>query len=225
MTKIWISIVVTLLVIGLGAGMVSAREPGLGIGVKAGINFANTSGDNWFSTTSNISNQAKKTRVGLIAGGFLTLNLSSAFAIEPEILYTQKGAQYTGVFNAANYTMKTRLDYLEIPILLQLYLAPSASSTPKIYAGPVASFKLSTTVTGTPGGLPAPTNSDIKSTDWGTVFGAGVDFATTGLGLSLEARYTIGLQNLNNTPANLGNGNINLKNGVVSLMLGLGFEP
>jgi hypothetical protein len=104
---------------------------------------------------------------------------------------------------------------------------PQSSSTVKIFAGPALSLKLSSTFTHPAvEGLNFPTNDDFKKTDWGTVIGAGFDFGSHGLNLSLEARYTIGLQNLNNnTTANLGNGNINLKNGVVSVMAGLGFQP
>jgi outer membrane immunogenic protein len=214
---------------GLFTVTAGATIPGVGIGVKAGLNFTNTSGDNWFTNVNGVTEQGKKTLVGFVGGGFVTLNLTSSFAIQPEILFTQKGAEYSGQYNNVAYKMETRLNYLEIPILFQVYLMPQSSSTVKIFAGPALSLKLSSSFTHqSVAGLNFPTNDDFSKTDWGTVLGAGLDFGTHGMSLSLEARYTIGLQNLqnlDNTGAVQGNSNNDLKNGVVSVMVGLGFQP
>jgi hypothetical protein len=44
---------------GLITATAFAHNPGVGIGVKAGMNFTNTSGDNWFTNVSGASEQAK----------------------------------------------------------------------------------------------------------------------------------------------------------------------
>ncbi len=73
----------------------------LGIGVKAGANFANISSDNYSSSS----------RTGYHVGAYLNLKLSEKFGITPEVLWSSQGADINNVeFNT---------DYVTVPIMLR----------------------------------------------------------------------------------------------------------
>lgn len=80
--------------------------PGPRLGVEAGINLASLKGAN--------VNDVFASRLGLVAGGFLNLPLGPTLALQPEVLYEQKG----GKLNGNPY----QVDYIEIPILLDVTL-------------------------------------------------------------------------------------------------------
>lgn len=74
---------------------------GLGIGIKAGANFANLSTDN-FSTSSMTSYHV---------GAYANINFSEKWGITPEVLWSAQGAKLdVGDFNT---------DYVTVPIMLR----------------------------------------------------------------------------------------------------------
>jgi len=74
---------------------------GLGIGIKAGANFANVSTDN-FSTSSMTSYHA---------GAYVNINFSEKWGITPEVLWSAQGAELDNAdFNT---------DYVTVPIMLR----------------------------------------------------------------------------------------------------------
>src|SRR5690349_10362918 len=91
----------------LAAGQASAQN--FHLGVEGGANFNNFIG-------SDVSaNSLTDSRLGFVGGAYLTLQFGNSFAIQPEILYAQKGGK-----NTSNDTYQ--LDYLEVPVLLKLSL-------------------------------------------------------------------------------------------------------
>jgi hypothetical protein len=57
-----------------------------GLGIKAGANFAKLSGPD--------VDPEWKTRMALVGGVFLTLKFNDVLAIQPELLYSQKGPKW-----------------------------------------------------------------------------------------------------------------------------------
>lgn len=103
----------------------------LKIGVKAGVNFANQTGD--FNYDGDDFNKEGITsyHAGLVA----EIKLLDRFAVQPELLYSTQGASYKNALTE----FKNELGYLSIPVMAKFYLTDSFS----LEVGPQASFLLS----------------------------------------------------------------------------------
>jgi hypothetical protein len=167
---------------------------GVKFGIKGGANIANVNGDfmegleDWKST------------IGFCGGIFLELNFGRVLTIQPEVLYTMKGAN-TG-------DGKLKFDYIEIPVLLKLRI-PISSVHPFVFAGPAFGFNLKALIEGYK-------IDDMPSSDYSAVFGGGLQL---GRSVHIDVRYTMGLQKLEIPDIDT----IDLKNGVISATIGLAF--
>jgi hypothetical protein len=149
------------------------------IGIKGGLSYAT------------LSNKAPNfdARTGFAAGLALDTR-AGAIGLQPEVLYVQKGLSNDGAPSAS----APKLGYLEVPVLLKLTI-PSPGIQPMAYAGPSVSFRLSCAV-----GDAACPSGTVKSTDWGVVLGAGLRLGGNH-GLTVEGRYTWGLQDIHDPGA------------------------
>lgn len=180
---------------------------GVKFGIKGGANIANVNGS--FSDT--ISDW--KTTVGFCAGIFLELNVGRILTIQPEVLYTMKGADAAIDDGTITGTGKLRLDYLEIPILLKVRI-PTGSIHPFVFAGPAFGFNLKATFEDLTGD-----KNDVEGAskvDYSAVLGGGLQL---GRSIHADVRYTMGLQKLKIPDLDT----IDLKNGVLSATIGLAF--
>jgi hypothetical protein len=185
------------LVIGAFAAMLvfpQTAAADVRFGVKGGASIANVNGDfvdglsDWKST------------VGFCGGIFLEFNFGRVLTIQPEVLYTMKGAD-TG-------DGKLKFDYLEIPVLLKLRI-PMGSVHPFVFAGPAFGFNLKALIEGIK-------IEDMPSSDYSAVLGGGLQL---GRSIHIDVRYTMGLQKLEIPDLET----IDLKNGVFSATIGLAF--
>lgn len=99
------------------------------LGFKAGINIANvydTQGDGFDS----------KAKVGFAVGGFLSIPFGKYLGFQPEVMYSQKGYKGSGTAFFINYSYTRSLDYIDIPLQLQIKPVPQLT----ILAGPQYSF-------------------------------------------------------------------------------------
>ncbi len=186
-----------------------AQSP-LEIGGKVGLNFASLSG--------NDVPQGNSSRTGLLIGGFLTYKFAPMFALQPELLYSAKGA--TGSLGAGeSYTFA--LNYFEVPVLLKL-LIPLAPGTPvnlNVFAGPDFNFNVSSNITETYAGQTntVDESSNTSGFDFDLVFGAGVGFKVGLADLLLDLRYGLGL-------GSAATNNLDLKNRAFTITAGVGFS-
>jgi hypothetical protein len=163
-------------------------------GLKGGASIANVNGDfvdalgDWKST------------VGFCGGIFLEFNFGRVLTLQPEVLYTMKGAD-TG-------EGKLKFDYIEIPVLLKLRL-PIGDVHPFIFAGPAFGFTLNSALEGIE-------LEDFPKSDYSAVLGGGLQL---GRSIHIDIRYTMGLQKLEIPDLEA----IDLKNGVISATIGLAF--
>ena len=103
------------------AGVASAAgAQGLSYGAKAGVNLAT------FQAESQGEGTSFDVLTGLVAGGFLTWPLSGRLDVQPEVLFSQKGAS----FDSDGVTLKQKIDYLEIPILVDYRLFGARGAPP-----------------------------------------------------------------------------------------------
>lgn len=78
-------------------------------------------------------------RVGFAGGGFISLPLGKLLALQPEILFSQKGIRGSGTILGAPYSWKRMVNYVDIPVLLAFRPAEFIS----IHAGPQFGFRVS----------------------------------------------------------------------------------
>ena len=101
-------------------------------GLKAGVNISNVydkEGNNFVATGA----------FGFAAGGFVTIPLGEYFAIQPEVLFSQKGFKGSGTILGSPYNYERTTNFLDIPILVAFRPIKFVS----VVFGPEYSFLLS----------------------------------------------------------------------------------
>ena len=162
------------------------------MGIKTGLNFSNVYGDD-------IRLAVRKT--GFVIGGFVSFNINEMVSIQPEILFTQKGYDVTrDDFLTAKDN--ARINYLEIPVLLNVALVRGETVGFEVFTGPAIAIKVSgnaETETFVVASQPFPPEI-IKSFDLGLALGSRLNLGI----IFIEQRFTIGLININDNPASSG---------------------
>ena len=216
-----------LLLSALGLSLVapaSAQYPGPSVGVKAGLNVSNFSGDDAGGSEA---------RLGFVGGLTATVPITPTVGFQIEALYSQKGEELDGsIFDSdRDYTIDTRLDYLEIPASLRLSVPASPTLDLGLTLGGYVGVPLSSDIDAS-GDVPATLLLDLEDdadleTDYG--FLIGVD---AGSGpFYVDARYTQGLADvfefdpvtsgLDREPGDLAH--VDRQNQVISLTFGYRF--
>ncbi len=143
------------------------------LGLKAGVNLSKLNTDDADANTSNIT--------GFHGGAFALFKLTK-IGIQPEFLFSQQGSKVEQVgFNEEDLKMS----YITIPIMLKFYLAGGFN----IQAGPQFGFLNSAELKGDP-----DIEDKLKSSDVSANVGVAWDAP---FGIVLDARYNIGLSDLN----------------------------
>jgi hypothetical protein len=151
-------------------------------GVKGGVNFSNLYTDD--VEDNNIL-------TGFNVGVFAKLPITQTFAIQPELLYTTKGAElkYNNAFVTGTSTFK--LNYLELPVLLVVNLSENFN----VHAGPYFAYLIDGEAKNDSQGTLFDAennldNDDFNKFDTGLSVGIGYDTDKIGFGV----RYNYGLQ-------------------------------
>jgi len=113
-------------------------------GVKGGLNIATLTGDDIDDADS---------KMGFAFGVFITYEINEMLSLQPEVLFTMKGAkfkdEYTEVEDDYEYYEKYEgswnLDYLEIPVLVKINIPMEGNIKPNVFLGPALGFNLSAT--------------------------------------------------------------------------------
>lgn len=174
----------------------------VGGGIKAGINLTSLDGFNDAQTSSS-------QRTGVLIGGFMTFDMTPVVSFEPELLLSMKGSKLHFSSSGVATDTTTRVDYLEVPLLLRV--GNSAKNHASVYAlaGPAVGILIRATDNG------VNIKSSVKRADVGVVAGVGVTLTRA----LFEARYTFDLVDLNKVQAPSGPH----KNRVLSFIVGLVF--
>jgi hypothetical protein len=166
-----------------------------------------------------------KYKAGLLAGAFLGIQVTPVFSIEPQVLFSQKGVKVEGTGSNANLEGSARIDYIAVPLLGKFWFPMSNSQvTPFVFVGPEVAFKVSCKAEGVILAVTGEEDCDktdiihIKSTDFGGTVGGGVKFRAANQLVILDARYTHGFTNINDSGDNR-----DIKNRAFAVTVGLGF--
>lgn len=151
----------------------------INLGLKGGLNVYNINNDN---------NSEYDSKVGFHAGLIGHIHLTRQFAVQPELVYSVQGAKYTN----AGIESKLNLGYINIPVLLQ-YMFDNGF---RLQAGPQVGFMLNAKTE--IGDVKTDVKDNFKTVDFGLGFGAG--YVTTS-GFGIDARYNLGLSNINENDA------------------------
>ncbi len=168
---------------------------------KAGISLANVNFDE--------DEEGQNSNLGLVAGvGFnIPITSDNFFAIQPEILYVQKGfgAESQGV------DIKNYFNYIDVPLLLKVNFGGEAVKA-YVNAGPSFGYWLGGKIKADDEDLKIKfgdsenitadevtfDKDDLNRFDIGLQFGGGVGFGIGPGSLLLDARYGFGLTNIYN---------------------------
>ncbi|GAA4033778.1 porin family protein [Hymenobacter glaciei] len=189
--------------LALAAGLSSAAraQSDVSLGLKAGASYASFVG----AQSGNVTGL-----FGFQAGAFANIGLSRMVAIQPEVLYSQKGAKAKDV--VGDYS--TRLQYIDVPLALHV----NADGL-FFEAGPQVGFLLA--ADNRAGAVSTDVKSATNSVDFGYLAGLGYQ-RKTGPGIGL--RYNGGFSNV---PKAVTSGNTtvqgNIRNSVFQLYLTYSF--
>jgi hypothetical protein len=176
-------------------------------GIRAGVNVSGWQGDavnslqDFVQLSSGVAQT--ETRTGFHAGTYVTLPVTSYFAVEPGLFYSQKGYTMTGTFSSntldflnARATVVNQAHYIDMPVLAKVYVAKGFH----LFAGPQMSYLVNNTVRARASVLGfSLLNQDLNTTgnfqkwDVGLTGGLGYKFEN---GINLQAGYEHGLRRL-----------------------------
>jgi len=117
------------LLLCLALAVPSFAEAQISVGVSGGFSSASLSEDDF--------DRDLEPRRGFVIGGFASVPVSDRLSLRSGIHYVQKGAEK---FNAAGFTFE--LDYLEVPVLVDLRLFEILGTEVSAFAGPSLAFEV-----------------------------------------------------------------------------------
>jgi hypothetical protein len=101
------------------------------VGAKGGINYSNvydTEGEKFQANA----------KVGFVGGVFLTIPIGELIGFQPELLFSQKGFNGSGVLFGTPYSISRTTNYIDVPLLFSV----KPSSLISLHAGPQFSYLL-----------------------------------------------------------------------------------
>ena len=159
-------------------------------GVIGGLNLANLSVDP--DDGVDLSN---RTAFGI--GGILSFGVGETLALQLEPMFLQKGAKLK--LSDLGFTLEAeiKVSYIEVPAMLKFAFG-SGDTKPYVMAGPTVGYLLSAKVKDDM--EEQDIKDDVKNIDFGLAFGGGVSLPMGNNTLFVEARYSLGLSDLNDDP-------------------------
>jgi hypothetical protein len=135
-------------------------------------------------------------RTGLTMGGFVSLRPLAVLGIQSEVLWVQKGSGEGRPMSDAKRI--EQLDYLEIPIMVELSPITKGRIRPSVFAGPYVDFKLNTGLKLVPpqssSGIQEGIAGDkVRRTSMGLAFGGKLGLELGRGELFVSGRYELGL--------------------------------
>ncbi|MGE0462106.1 MAG: porin family protein [Vicinamibacterales bacterium] len=157
-------------------------------GIKGGVISASiaTSGPGAFETSADS---------GIAAGAFVGMTVGKGFSFQPEVLLTTR--RFSATIPATSFSVATT--GIEVPLLLHVRVPGNRRWQATLFAGPQVGFIPS--VTQVVEGVRTNIADEIRNVDMGAVVGGGVEVLAGRGALVLDARVTLGLRNVSETPA------------------------
>jgi hypothetical protein len=233
MKKLLLVIIALAFLLAVTALAQEAKICRMSFGIKAGLSIATLKGDSLASLLEGMADATalpvKKARISVGVGAFFRYSITPSFAIQPELLYVQKGCKFDF---ATGGTTTAKSAWLEIPVLLKFTPQLKGSKiAPAIFAGPfigvrmIAEFEQSGFAADVevPGDFDA--NDSLKSTDFGITFGGGLGYKLTKSEIFFEVRYDVGMTKiLKSGTLNRPNAQADTKTSALLMFVGYRFD-
>lgn len=181
-------------------------------GIKGGVNLTNM-------YVKDVSDENMK--VGFNGGFFAKLPVTRGFSIQPELLYTSKGAKETyDNFILGEGEYRFNLNYIELPVLAVFNVAENFN----VHVGPYVSYLAEANIKdleddGTIDEIADLDTDDFNRVDYGVAGGLGIDISNFTIG----ARYSYGFREIGKSGSVSGELTKDSKNSAISLYIGIGF--
>ncbi len=146
------------------------------IGIKGGVNVYNVHNDNGVKYDQ---------KLGLNLGLLGHIHLDKHFAIQPELVYSEQGAKY----KVGGNEVKMNLAYINVPVMFQ-YMFDNGF---RLQAGPQVGFLAS--AKSETNNTKVDIKDNLKKVD--LALGVGVGYINPGSGFGFDARYNLGLSDIN----------------------------
>ncbi len=176
----------------VGGAVVAANAQSPSFGVKAGASLTSLTG-------KGTDNADLKYRFGFLAGVLANLPVNDLFSVQPEVLYSMKGAKGRTFSGSTATDAKLKLDYIDVPVLAHINAGGLFFEL-----GPQVGFLVSAKAKGNINGqsYSQDVKDQLKKVDFGYAAGLGYQMAD-GPGVGL--RYNGGFVNLDkNSSGNSG---------------------
>jgi hypothetical protein len=167
-------LVTTALAVVLVCSVATAQH--VNFGIKGGLNLYNIKNDN---------NTQFDNSTGFHVGLLAHVHISDHFAIQPEVVFSTQGANYT----VGSTNGELNLDYLNLPIMFQ-YMFDNGF---RFQAGPQVGFLIN--AKSKFGSITSEVKNNYSGVDVGV--GGGVSYVHPPSGFGFDARYNMGLKNIN----------------------------
>jgi hypothetical protein len=219
MKKLWAkSVLAAAVVLFCSASLLAQEQRGSSgrlvprFGIKGGLNLTNMFVDD-------ISDENMK--VGWHAGVTAKLPVFTGFSIQPELMYSNKGAkQNYDNFIAGEGEYRFNLHYIEMPVLAVVNIGRYFN----IHAGPYIAYLVDVNIKdldddGTITEIADLDAEDFNRFDWGVAAGIGVDIKSFTIG----ARYSYGFQEIGDDGNFSGAVTKDSRNSAIQFYIGFGF--
>lgn len=190
-----IGFVLTLLLMGLTPAMAQVWS---GVGVHAGGSAALLRGDG-----VGITEDATDRNYGFTVGLYKSIPIGAGFAVQPELMYTQKGGvlsfdEMIDEETSAEADLNFNVDYLEVPVALTYTIPTQSRYLPMLYAGPYVSLatRRNITIDAEDASISFGGDEFFKQVDYGAVFGADLGFRMKQRTATVGLRYDLGLADI-----------------------------
>ncbi|MBD0331113.1 MAG: PorT family protein [Chitinophagaceae bacterium] len=174
-------------------------QAGANFGIKAGLNIANLNIEN-----SNYNDFTTDSRIGFHTGLLAHVHLTPEWALQPEVVYSQEGAKLKFNLSGQDVEVKTKLDYINIPVAIQ-YMFHNGF---RIEAVPQLGVMINSKYEDDDG-TEDDADDDFKSTNFSV--GPGIGYLTYS-GFGVGARYMFGI-------SKIGEGSSDVRGNTFSLSL------
>lgn len=156
----------------LGSANVDAQDIKSGFGIRLGANVSRFGGD--INSPSAL--------FGPHAGIYYSIGISENFALQPELIYSIQGSQFSAATGTSS--ISDRLDYINLPIMAKIYLTEGFNIQVGPYIGILAGFDSGDDTV----------QAEYRDFDFGVAAGLAYEFFS---GFNLGARYNLGLADVN----------------------------
>ncbi|MFA0961492.1 porin family protein [Roseivirga sp. BDSF3-8] len=184
----------------------TANAQDASFGLRGGVNIASLNGDDAGDLDS---------KIGFHVGGFAQFALSDMVVLEPNVLFSLKGASAETEIFGTTVEESINLSYIDVPVLARIYVAEGFN----VFVGPRLGLNLGGTYKAEADGESEEEDiEDLRTLTLGLNAGLGYELPS---GLNITAGYDLGLSSIFE---DVEGETADIKNGVIQVSVGYKFN-